>query len=244
MQKSEYANLFANEDRHFYYRATHELLLMLIRRYTKPNAKLSLLDAGCGTGLFGMKLARFGTVMGIDISPQAIQYAKKRAFSATHGSIEQLPFPDGSFDVVTCVDVLYHRRVTHDTQALREFYRVLKPHGMLVLRVPAISWMKTYYDEVVHTRHRYDRMELQKLLVWSGFHIKKLSYVNIVLLPFALISHIRYKLIPSTLSHSATSLLPSVINFLLYALLIIENRMLTFINLPIGLGLVAVVKRE
>lgn len=243
MQKSEYVNIFTNEDRHFYYRATHELLLTFIRRYAKQNAKLSILDAGCGTGLFGTKLARFGRVVGIDISPQAIQYAKKRGLSAVRGSIERLPFPDESFDVVTCVDVLYHQRVTHDIQALREFYRVLKPHGILVLRVPAVSWLKTPHDTVVHTRHRYDKKELQNMLTQSGFLVHKLSYLHATLLPFAALSHVQNVLFPTKSTRSSVHQVPAIFNWLAIKILALENKMLESINLPIGLGLMAVAQK-
>lgn len=244
MQQSEYENIFIHEESHFYYRVTHELLLTFIRRYAKQSNNLAILDAGCGTGLFGKKLAALGKVTGVDISPVALRYAKKRGLSVVRASVEHLPFRDHSFDVITCVDVLYHLRVKDDIRALAEFYRVLKPHGVLIFRVPAISWLKTPHDRVVHTRHRYDKDELRNLIKQVGFHLRKLTYTHMILLPLALVEHFKAALFPIKSPHSSVKNVPRFINNLMIVLLLGENSILRYFRLPVGLGLVAVSEKR
>src|SRR5262249_58075568 len=79
-----------------------------------------VLDAGCGSGVVTREIARRvgprGHVIGIDPSPALLAVARELAGSAgladhlefREGSVLELPFPDETFDAVTCVTVLSH----------------------------------------------------------------------------------------------------------------------------------------
>jgi len=98
---------------------------------------LEVLDIGCGAGFTAEFLAKRGAcVSGIDPSDPALRAAKAHA-EATHltidyrlGSAEHLPYPDVSFDVVVCVDVLEH--VGDLEKSLQEAFRVLRRGGYLL----------------------------------------------------------------------------------------------------------------
>ncbi|MEO5374467.1 MAG: class I SAM-dependent methyltransferase [Alphaproteobacteria bacterium] len=102
----------------------------------------SVLEIGCGAGGHSVLFARRGAVMtSVDITPERVA-ATGRKFALLEGLIdpgcramsadaENLPFPDGSFDIVYSNGVLHH---THDTgRAIAEVYRVLKPGGLAVI---------------------------------------------------------------------------------------------------------------
>jgi ubiquinone/menaquinone biosynthesis C-methylase UbiE len=103
----------------------------------------AVLDVGCGTGTLALEVARrvgrAGRVVGID--PGAAQLARARAKAARRhtpiefqsGVIEQLPFPDHTFDVVFSTLMIHHLPVPRKRQGLSEIARVLKPGGRLVL---------------------------------------------------------------------------------------------------------------
>src|SRR3989344_8949493 len=132
MQTSEYKNIYLNEQTHFFYKTTHSIILTLIKKHLQSRGKLKILDAGCGTGLLTQKLGFLGQVWGVDISVSALSFAKKRGLSRLNrASIDSLPFSGKKFDLITCVDVLYHTKV-NDKKAIKEFCRVLKPGGTLV----------------------------------------------------------------------------------------------------------------
>jgi SAM-dependent methyltransferase len=97
-----------------------------------------LLDAGMGAGRLVSELAAHGwTVSGIDASSEMVDAARYRLPDAADrfhvGPIEQLPFPDASFDVATATGVLEYTLVT---PALAEIARVLRPGGRAVVSYP------------------------------------------------------------------------------------------------------------
>jgi len=101
------------------------------------------LDFGCGVGRVTQALAdRFAQVDGIDIAPTMIELARR---ANRHGErcryhlaeSETLPFPDGTFDLVTSVLVLQHMPPTAAARALRELARVVAPGGGLVIQAAA-----------------------------------------------------------------------------------------------------------
>jgi SAM-dependent methyltransferase len=98
---------------------------------------VDLLDYGCGNGKWAMQLAARGArVSGFDLSPVAIDYARRRAerngldvrFDVADAAA--LPYDDGAFDVALGVGVLHH--VVKYPGTARELHRVLRP-GALAL---------------------------------------------------------------------------------------------------------------
>ncbi len=103
----------------------------------------AVLDVGCGTGTLAMEVARCvgraGRVAGVD--PGTEQIARARAKAARRnvpidfqiGVIEQLAFPDQTFDVVFSTLMMHHLPASLKRQGLAEIARVLKPGGRLVI---------------------------------------------------------------------------------------------------------------
>src|SRR3989338_3622152 len=243
MEFQEYRWMFENEDKNFFYVANHKIIISLIKRFAPTSNKpLKILEAGCGTGLLSKKLKPYGKVNAFDIHPEAIRLTKQRGVNARKGSVNNVPFHTNSFDVVTSVDVIYHKQVD-DQKALSEFFRVLKPGGILVVRVPANKWLVRESDKHVHTRERYNKEELARKLQKAGFIIEKISYINSLLLPPVIITHYLEKIIKPKSTKSQITPTPKLINLLLSFLLSSEAYILQFLNLPFGLGIVAVTKK-
>jgi 2-polyprenyl-6-hydroxyphenyl methylase / 3-demethylubiquinone-9 3-methyltransferase len=107
----------------------------LIKHYGQELSRARLLDIGCGGGVLAEEFAVMGCkVTGIDISPKSIAVARAHAaFSELSidyrvGSGTSLPFDNGSFDAVSCCDVLEHIRDWK--QVIAEVGRVLVPDGL------------------------------------------------------------------------------------------------------------------
>ncbi len=113
-----------------------------------------ILDAGCGPGTYGIMLAQKGNeVIGVEISPSAVQVAKQRAsekrvnFSAQVGDLEKLPFEDGYFDVCFVGWVLHH--FPDINAAVSELVRVLKPGGMIAMAEPNESNLAVRFSRFI-----------------------------------------------------------------------------------------------
>lgn len=242
MEISEYKNIYENESNHFIYLTRHQLIITLFKKYVRKH-RPNILDAGCGTGLLAKKMEKFGIVWGVDLSPEAIRFAKLRGVKTKRASITHLPFKKNAFDVVTCVDVIYHKAIKDDSKALKEFFRVLKPGGLLIIRVPANKWLELIHDQHVHTRQRYNRSELKNKLLQTGFDIKKISFIDTLLLPLAILQSVKEKIILSNKATSSIRPLSKPINILLTKILSFEVSLISKINLPFGIGLVAVCRK-
>lgn len=105
-----------------------------------------VLDVACGTGLFITKLRAdrpHARITGIDISPQMLERARQR-FNGDErvrfatGTAEHLPFDDASFDIIACNNAFH--LVQDAPAALREFHRVLKSPGRVII----VDWCIDY----------------------------------------------------------------------------------------------------
>jgi len=102
----------------------------------------TILDVGCGGGRTVSKLAAIATqgkVYGVDYSDESVAATKRTnvrwidlgRVEIRHGSVSDLPFPDGMFDLVTAVET--HFWWPNLPGDMREVFRVMKPGGTLVL---------------------------------------------------------------------------------------------------------------
>lgn len=91
----------------------------------------SVLDIATGTGLIAKEFYRkVKKVTGLDISPEMAKHAAGCMDEIVFAPVEQLPFPDNSFDAVVCRQGLQFAELD---KAIPEIYRVLKPDGTVVL---------------------------------------------------------------------------------------------------------------
>ena len=187
MNVAEYQRMFEAEERQWWYAGMRALSLALLAdplsRAARQGGALRILDAGCGTGNNLVHLARHGRAVGVDLSEEALRFCRTRGVAAARGGLMALPFADSAFDCVTSFDVIYHRWVLDDAAAVREMARVLRPGGLLLVRVPALRALWGAHDEAVHSRHRYTRGEVRRLLQGAGLEVLRATYANTLLLP-------------------------------------------------------------
>lgn len=101
----------------------------------------SLLDGGCGTGLFTKKAIEKGAIVtSLDIAPKLVELTIKKNPTAKgiEGSLLKLPFTDDFFDYVISSDVIEH--TPDPLAAVKELIRVLKPGGKICITVPNRSF--------------------------------------------------------------------------------------------------------
>lgn len=247
----------ALEDGHWWYRGLRRLVVSMLDCIEDPSLSarssdgaLRLLDAGAGTG--GM-LRTFETAMrsrdrelalvAVDVSELACTTTRRRVGRAeTHqASVLALPFDEGTFDVVLCLNVLEHGQVEPDI-ALAEIYRVLAPGGAAIVNVSAYQWLLSYHDEAVGQVRRFDRKGLSEALGRAQFRVERVSYWNSVLFPLMVL---RRKMLPR--GDGGSDVRPNgrfadVVGR--WALLVEHALIVRGIDLPFGGAVIAVARRE
>lgn len=174
-----YQTYFASEESAI--REWGQMMLPLIRYSAKlvlqhtQKKRGRLLDVGCGFGFFLSQMRSLGfEVQGVDISEPALRYARERMDLIVYNR-PLTDFPEASFDVLTAFYVIEH--VPNPKEWIQQFFRLLKPGGLLVLRwphtAPITLLTRPFYDFKLHDcpSHLSDFSvsTIRKLLLRNGF---------------------------------------------------------------------------
>jgi SAM-dependent methyltransferase len=184
LEQQAYREQFETEDAHWWFEGRRAVIWALLESagLSTPGQGLRILDAGCGTGRNLIEFASLGDPRGIDSSPEAIDFCRRRGVGgATEGRLESLPFADGSFDLIFATDVLEH--LEDDRRVMGELWRVAAPGARLLATVPAYQWLWSQHDEAHHHFRRYTLRGLRERLSAEGWEAVEWSYFNTVLLP-------------------------------------------------------------
>jgi SAM-dependent methyltransferase len=167
------------KDTHWWFAGRRRLFKRLIGGL-QPNATWLVLEVGAGTGANLPVLQNIGAgrVVACDVSVDALRHAGCSA-TMTRADAAHLPFRSGSVDLLLAADVIEH--LDDDRAALREFVRVLRPGGHLVLTVPAFPSLWGPQDIVSHHRRRYRRSALLSLIRGAGVGVATCFHFNYLL---------------------------------------------------------------
>lgn len=237
MKFEEYEKMDSFEGENWWWAGKRQLITGTLSKLIK-NRPL-ILDVGCGTGSNLRNWESQGEVLGLDISTEALNYCRlKGNRNLLRGDAAILPFPDNTFEVIIALDILEHMEKDADT--IKEFFRVCRPGGHLLLTVPALMFLWSKHDVALHHKRRYARKQLKGLLALNGFHVEKISFWNFTILPPAAMYRLLGNLKPAKEARSDDLKVPGPINSILKLVLFIENSLiLKGINLPWGITLFA-----
>jgi SAM-dependent methyltransferase len=176
------------EQTHWWYVATRTLLARLLAPRLLPSRSQRFLDAGCGTGATGAWLANHGSVVALDIEPEALRIYDELHPGATlvTGGVERIDLPDDSVDGALCVTVLYHRGVDDPSRAVRELSRVVRPGGWVCVMEPGVRRLRRPHDRVTHTGRRFSRRDLRRIVESAGLDVERATGAYSFLVPPAL----------------------------------------------------------
>lgn len=165
----------------WWFQARRQLVTRIVGRYTHRR-DMRVLDVGCGAGGNIPTLSRYGTVLGIDIDPLAVDMATHAGYTALDFDVtkpETLSL--GTFDLVTALDVLEH--IEDDLLALRHIQALLTSGGLCLVSVPAMPSLWSDHDRHLGHVRRYTAKELAVRLKASGLKVKYLTAYGLSVLP-------------------------------------------------------------
>lgn len=241
MKKYLYKDLYQEEDRHWWHQAKRKIINEILNQFL-PSKKLRIIDIGCGTGKNIESLAKFGKVWGVDTSREAIKYCKKRGIKyVIKGDAEKTTLPSKKFDIATLLDLLEH---TDDNKVLQETFRILKPNGYALITVPALPWMWSQWDVILHHKRRYTKKSLKVVLKRNNFRIIRISYMySFLILPSLFVRFIKSTFQKKEYS-SDFSLSNPIINTTLGKIASFERYFIKRGLVPIGLSLIVLAQKK
>ncbi len=242
LRSEAYGSLFEKEEGHWWFRTRRAVLREMLARAELP-ASPCMLDVGCGTGGNLDFLSAYGEAEGCDCAAEALKYCARRGFKRTRlADACDLPYEDGSFDLITCLDVLEHVRL--DALAFSELARVARPGGYLLVTLPASARLYSSFDCLCGHLRRYSRSQVNELAAAAGVRLVRMTRYAALAHPFVLLYMKRGDLIRGRgrFRQQMETILPSS-NAALSFLGEVEARVLRRWDLPWGSSLAALFRK-
>jgi 2-polyprenyl-3-methyl-5-hydroxy-6-metoxy-1,4-benzoquinol methylase len=247
MNPLEYTKLAEAEASHWFYSGKRDIVRWWLNRTYPLQPDHLLVDCGAGTGKFAEEIQVWCKVLAVDDHEESLNIARSKlgANRVLSGTCQALPLANNSVDVLTALDVLEH--VEDDVAALKEFARVVKKNGVVVITVPALPGLWSDWDVVLHHFRRYTRPKLLRIVQTEQFQVVHCAYINVAALPAVyLIRKIRVLLgkfgFVST-RRSEDQPPPPALNAVL-KYLFVKLACQTKVKFPAGVGLLLVLKRR
>ena len=243
MMEHTYPILFRVEQSHWWHIGRRRILAGFVeeicRRVTDRRPRI--LDVGCGTGANLLMLSKYGDAEGVDVSEDALAFCRERGLKNVKlGAAEQLPYEDGTFDLVTALDVVEH--LDDDLAGLREMRRVLRPGGRVLLFVPTFMFLWGLQDDVSNHRRRYRMPELGRVLEQAGFEIERTTYANITFF-MPILAMRKLMRLTGIKAESENNINVSALNGVLARMLGAESLLLRYANIPFGVSGLCVARK-
>ena len=243
MQQHTYSIMYEVEERHWWFVGRRRILRSFVAAIAARlnQAKLDILDIGCGTGANLEMLSEFGVAQGVDVSAEALAFCHARGLEAVkQGAAEALPYEDRSFDLVTGLDVVEH--LDDDLAGLKEMHRVLRLDGCALIFVPAFMFLWGVQDDISNHRRRYTLPEIKNRLQEAGLKLERATYANLTFFAPILFGRLLMR-ITGFRPASENNITIGALNGVLGGIFGLESVFLRYLNFPFGVSIICVARR-
>jgi|SRR5262245_9781246 len=231
------------EASHFWFRGFRRFVAPVITDAAAGRSDLRILDCGCGTGYNLRMLAPYGRPCGMDLTQSGLDRARAAGRPLVRANAVHIPFATGSFDLVTCFDVL--QCVPDDRGAVREMARVLQPGGALIATVAAFELLSGDHSLLTQEVHRYTRDAMRDLLAGAGLVPERVSYSFASLFPLMLGVRTLQRLVwgRHTARDQELQVPPVPVNAVLTALVSGEAALARHVRMPFGTSVIVLARK-
>jgi 2-polyprenyl-3-methyl-5-hydroxy-6-metoxy-1,4-benzoquinol methylase len=228
-----YRDLYQN---HWWWRARTELITEKLRALFPAPGRETILDIGCGDGLFFDRLARFGEVEGLEPGAALVSSDNPHRDRIYIGEFDDRFLPGKRYSLILMLDVLEH--LPDPAAALRRVESLLQPGGKFVVTVPAFMALWTNHDVLNQHYIRYTKDSFRQLAHQTSLEIEEQRYFYHWTFPAKLGVRALERI-----SHSTPT--PATIptrwaNELLFTVSRIEQKTITRLPIPFGSSLLVV----
>ncbi|MEO5927989.1 MAG: class I SAM-dependent methyltransferase [Patescibacteria group bacterium] len=242
MDRSLYRDHHRLEESHWWFLGRRKIIRTLLETL-RLRAPSRVLDIGSGAGGMLETLLPYGSVSALEGDAESATHIRERyadRVTVLPQFFEQANILPGSFDVVSLFDVLEH--IEDDEAALRKIFAILSPGGTLIITVPAFPFLWSGHDVLNRHFRRYVGKELRFKIEQAGFKIRRLSYFNFFLFLPIVIARLFFR--ASGRVESDFHVPNAGTNTLLMKIFSAEHAFVRRVNLPIGVSILAVAKKE
>lgn len=223
-------------ERHWWWRAREAVILDALRRHRPPGHRWSILDVGCGDGLFFDRLAELGDVEGVEPDEALVTPDGPWAPHIHRVAFDDRFAPEKRYSLVLMLDVLEH--LPDPVAALRHAVTLLSPGGLLLATVPAFRSLWTRHDELNHHYTRYTRSTFRAVAERAGFAIREARYFFQWMYPAKLLVRLSEALLPPR--DSLPGVPSPIVNSALLSMSCVEYATLGRLGVPVGGSLLVV----
>lgn len=191
-----------------------------------------------------LHLRRYGCTFGVDVDHEAVGFCKERDLhTVAQATAGDLPFQDGTFDLVTMLDVLEH--IPDQDGALRESTRVMRRGGFLLVAVPAYRFLWGAQDEVSQHQRRYTARQLKERIAAAGLKVRRLTYFNTLLFPPIAAIRLFRRAVPQARSTESDFSFPAPgpLNAMLGSIFGSESAIVARADIPFGVSILCLAER-
>ena len=245
MNKNEYKLYSDVEHDHWWFRARREALNEILLRIDDKKEK-SVLDVGCGAGgNFKLLYNSFKNTDGIDNNPEAVYYSEKNSDNNVQlHDANALSEIENHYDLVSFLDVLYHKDIVDYLSVLKDTLEILSKDGYILIADGAFNVLSGQHSEHVHGARRFTKRQLITDLESIGYEIIVARYWGLLLF---FIIFLKRRVIEKIYFFSSKSSnveqSSRLVNFISYLLVSWERRFFKYFSLPFGSSILILAKK-
>ena len=237
MEDSVYKRHIDNFNKHWWFQGRKKIIENCISSII-TNKKNQILDYGAGSGVNVEMLSKFGRLDIYEPHSQTQKYLKKKFRKNNIKVINDVK--NRKYDLIVLADVLEHIKKDHNQ--IVKLTKNLNEKGKILVTVPAYEFLFTKKDHILGHYRRYNLTQLKK--VFYKFKTLKLCFFNFFLfIPISFIL-LLFKILKKDFIDDVEKKPSKAINKILYLILLLESKLITTINFPIGISILGIFEKK